>query len=124
MLDDVAVPDALAGRGESRFEPDDLSRVGDDRVLESSFPWLRRGDGAVKLDRFDDLTLGIEDETLAVHELERDFVDVHRVGVGGRVRRGEASTPHPAFASSARACDRVTTPVSWKRLSRAATTRR
>src|SRR5512132_3007960 len=103
MLDDVAVPDELAGRGESRFEPGDLSRVGNDRVLESSFPWLWRGDGAVKLDRFNDLTLGIQDETLAVHELERDFVDVHRVGV----RRRVVDLPDLGRADSGVLCDGV-----------------
>ena len=42
------------------------------------------GMGAVELDRQGDL-LAVEDEALAVDDLEGDLVDVHRVRVGGGV---------------------------------------
>src|SRR6266545_3085756 len=85
VLDDVAVPHELARTGEMRLEPCDLPWVGDDRVLEAGFPWLRRGDLAVEPDRLVDLTLVVQHEALAVHDLEGDLVDVHRMGVGGGV---------------------------------------
>ena len=58
VLDDVAVPDELAGVSELRLDARDLAGVGDDRVLEAGLPRLRRGGGAVELDRLGDLTLG------------------------------------------------------------------
>jgi hypothetical protein len=85
VLDDVAVPDELARPSEARLESRHLARVGDDRVLKAAFPWLWRSDLACELDRLDDLPIFVEDEALAVHDLEHDFVDVHRVGIRGGV---------------------------------------
>jgi hypothetical protein len=38
-----------------------------------------------ELDRYDDFAVLVQEQALAVHDLEDDFVDVHRVGVGRRV---------------------------------------
>ena len=53
--------------------------------LKPVLPGLRRAWVAVELDRLDDLAVLVQDEALAVDDLEGDLVDVHRVGVGGGV---------------------------------------
>ena len=45
----------------------------------------RQSDGAIELDGLGDLTLRVQDETLAVDDFEGDLVDVHRVGIGSGV---------------------------------------
>src|SRR5687768_8728220 len=85
MLDDMAVPDELTGLVE--FGPDarDLARVRNHRVLVAGFPGFRQRNLPAQLDRLHDLALLIEDEALAVDDLEDDLVDVHRVGVASGV---------------------------------------
>src|SRR4029453_18007531 len=85
VVGDGAGPPKLAWGVEARPHARDLSRIGDDRVLEARFPWLRRGDVSVELDGRDDLALPVQDKALAVHHLEHHFMDVHRVRVGGGV---------------------------------------
>jgi hypothetical protein len=81
VLYDVAVPDELARRVELRPHACDLAGIGDDGVLETVLPRLGRGYIAVKLNRFHNLTVIIQDQTLAVHHFKYDLVNVHRVRI-------------------------------------------
>ena len=60
VLDDVAVPDELAGVGEPQPQPGHLARVGDHGVLPAVLPGLRRGRVASELDRLDDLAVLVQ----------------------------------------------------------------
>ena len=51
VLDDVAVPDELAGLVELGADAGDLAGIGDDRVLEAGLPGFGRSGGARELRR-------------------------------------------------------------------------
>ena len=78
VLDDVTVPSELASRGEFQADPRDLTGICDDGVLPTVFFWSRRPFFARR-------QAGLCVESLPVHDLEEDLVDVHGVGIGGEV---------------------------------------
>src|SRR5215217_7020251 len=59
VLDDVAVPDELAGRVELGPDAGDLTWVGDDGVLDAAFGRLGRDGVAVELDRLADFLVRV-----------------------------------------------------------------
>lgn len=59
----------------------DLSRVGDDRVLEPAFSVVGRDGVAAQLNRLRNFALIGEDQAFAIDDLEDGFVDVHRVSI-------------------------------------------
>src|SRR5688572_33011352 len=75
VLYNVAVPDELARCVELQPHACDLARVGDDGVLETALPRLGRSYIAVKLNRLQNLTIIIEDQTLAVHYFKYGLVN-------------------------------------------------
>ena len=81
VLDDVAVPDELAGRRESRAHPRDLSRIRDDVVLDAGLPGLGRR-YPVCLER---ATSSPSSTRPFRPDLERHLVDVHRVRIAREV---------------------------------------
>ena len=80
VLQDVAVPDELAGTLEVRPNARHLAGVGRDGVLESGLPRLRRRRDSDDLDGLDDVA-AVDQEPLPVHDFERHLVDMDRVGV-------------------------------------------
>ena len=85
VLDDVAVPDELAGVGEPQPQPGHLAGVGDDGVLPAALPGLGRVGLPASWTGWMTSPLSRQGEALPVDDLEGDLVDVHRVGVGGGV---------------------------------------
>src|SRR5512135_3542036 len=75
VLDDVAVPDELAGRRERRFDAGDLARQRDDGVLAAAFPRLRPACRRIRIGLYDPRTglriLVSERDLLPVDHLER-----------------------------------------------------
>ena len=78
-------PYELARRGELGLHARNLAGISDDGVLEARLPRFGRPDVAVELDGRLDLAVVVEDEAFAIHDLEDNFVNVHRMGVGRRV---------------------------------------
>src|SRR5574337_75510 len=83
VLDDVAVPGELAGIREAPADAGDLAGVGDHRVLETGFPgfrWL-----GVRRRQPDLARPFVDEDVLAIDDLEGDLVHVDRMGVAGRI---------------------------------------
>jgi hypothetical protein len=55
----------------------------------------------IELDRRDDLVGSVQRETFAIRTLEDDFMDVHRVGVGGLYISQTSVTPRAGFSVTA-----------------------
>ena len=67
MLDDVTVPDEQTGIIEQGLDSGDLARIGDDRVLKTRLPNLRRPRNSF--------------EWLAIDNLKLHLMDVDGVGI-------------------------------------------
>src|SRR3954454_5085657 len=85
VLDDVAVPDELAGSAELRPNPGHLAGIGGHGLLEAGLPRFARTRTSDEPSRRFGLSFGVDHQALTVDHLERRLVDVDGVGVGGEV---------------------------------------